>query len=361
MHHFALTEEQRMLRESAVRLFEKTTPKWSDFAEMGWLGLLIDIKRGGIGGTVADAAVLAQAFGHGLVAAPYVTVAGLCAPLLCAAPATETLDGVIAAIAEGTQVVALAAGEAGSHYGLSGHATQAKSLPGGGWHINGAKAIVVDGGQADVFILAASIENERLGLFLIDADMPGISRRTYRTIDRHDACDLKLENVSLPQERLIVEGDLASELLHASVDRANVLLAAEAIGAMEAAMALAAEHIGTREQFGRTLSSYQVLTHRLADMHVRLEHARSMLMRGLAMLEAQPDVRAAAVSATMVHVIEAGEFVCGQAIQLHGGLGMSEESQVGQYYKRLRAIGRTYGDARFHLNRYIAHASADAA
>lgn len=357
---FSLSDEQAMLKDSVTRFvgdthgFEKarahaasadgfSRANWSSFADLGWLMLMIPEDQGGIGGGLEDAAILMEGFGRGLVAAPYVSTAVVAAGLLARAAGAEKL---LARVAAGEALVALATEEARSRYDLSRVETMARATD-SGFALRGTKIVVPDGAGADHFIVSAQLSG-KIALFLVAADAPGLEVRRYRTIDGRRACDLALADT--PATLLIAD---AAEALAQAVDAASLLLAAEAIGCMEAAIELTADYLKTRQQFGRPLSKFQVLTHRVADMFVKLENARSMLLRGLAAADAPAELRAAAVSATMVTIIQAGEFVCGQAIQLHGGIGMAEENAIGHYYKRLRAIGRTYGDLNFHRQRHL--------
>lgn len=357
---FSLTDEQAMLKDSVTRFVDDrhgfnaarrhaATPDgfsrddWASFADLGWLMLMIPEAQGGIGGSLIDAAILMEGFGRGLVAAPYVSTAVVAAGLLARAASADELLGKIAG---GEALVALATEEARSRYDLLHVETEAR-VADAGFVLRGAKIVVPDGASADRFIVSARL-SKSIALFLVAADAPGLEIRRYRTIDGRRACDLAFADV--PATPLLHD---AAEALSHAVDDASLLLAAEAIGGMAAAIELTADYLKTRQQFGRTLSKFQVLTHRIADMFVKLENARSMLLRGLAAAGSAPEARAAAVSATMVTIIQAGEFVCAQAIQLHGGIGMADEHAVGHYYKRLRAIARTYGDLDFHRQRHL--------
>lgn len=362
---FSFSDEQAMLIDSVDRFvadgqdFEQAQAKasmpdgfdradWARFAELGWLMLRIPEERGGLGFGTADAAMLMEAFGRGLVTAPYLSTAIVAARLLADADAdaSDAQAPLLAAIGEGRAIVAVATEEARSRYELGAVAATAISI-GDGYRLDGTKIAVPDGPAADYFLVSA-LEQGRLALFRVEAGAPGLTTRAYRTIDRRKACDLSFDET--PAQRVIADADAP---LARAIDEASLLLAAEGLGCMEAAMAMTADYLKTRQQFGRALSQFQVLTHRMADMFVRTENARSMVLRGLSAIETPSAQRSAAVSATMIALIEAAEFVCGQAIQLHGGIGMAEENAVGHYYKRIRAIGRTYGDLNYHRKRHL--------
>ncbi|RYD59698.1 MAG: acyl-CoA dehydrogenase [Sphingomonadales bacterium] len=360
---FTLSDEQVALKDSVERFvadehgFEHaqihaasaegfSRRDWASFADLGWLMLLVPEDLGGLGCGLIDAALLMEGFGRGLVAAPYVSSAVLAPRLLARAETPGDHAALIEQIAGGQTIVALATEEAGSNFDPRIVAAEASATLGG--HVlNGAKLIVPDGAAADHFLVSARLDG-RTALFLVAANASGLTVRPYRTIDQRRACDLGFSAVPA----MLVIAD-AADAIDCAVDEASLMLAAEAVGCMHAALDMTADYLKTREQFGRTLSKFQVLTHRIAEMYVKLENARSMLLRGLAAADAPRDPRAAAVSATMVTIIQASEFICGQAIQLHGGIGMTQETAVGHYYKRIRAIARTYGDLEYHRRRHL--------
>ncbi|WP_137388607.1 acyl-CoA dehydrogenase family protein [Rhodoligotrophos defluvii] len=381
---FALSEEQTLLRDSVRRFVAEahdfgrgralaqteegfSRAHWVSFAELGWLALLVPETMHGLGGKSEDAAILMEELGRGLLAAPYLSTAVLGADLIVESQLAERLE-LLEQLMAGTLLVAVATEESHSRYDLAAVNTTARRDSAGAFLLSGRKIMVLDGAAADGFIVSARFGDETgsgdIALFWVPADTAGLEIRRYRTIDDRRACDLGLDQVRLPAAALLAGPECGLAHLGKAMDRARVLMAAEAIGAMDSAIEMTAEYLRTRHQFGRALASFQVLAHRLSDMFVKLENARSMLFRGLAMLDAPADVRAAAVSATMITIIQAGEFVTGQAIQLHGGIGMADESPVGHYYKRLRAIGKTFGDLSWHMNRYLritSHSSAQGA
>jgi alkylation response protein AidB-like acyl-CoA dehydrogenase len=371
---FSLSDEQVMLRDSVGRFvvdqhsFDQARANavdpdgfsrsdWRAFGELGWLALMVPEPLGGIGGSTEDAAILMEGFGRGLVAAPYVSSA-IIAPLLLGAGPTPTARlELFERLVVGELLVALATEEQGSHYDLDALLTRARR-EGDGFQLQGCKIVVPDGASADLFIVSARLDDD-LALFLVPRGTPGLAVRAYRTIDGRRAADLRMVDVELPDTTLLISGREARNVLELALDTACVATAAEAIGCMSAAMEQTADYLKTRQQFGRTLSQFQTLTHRMADMFVRVENARSMLLRGLASLDGDAAERARAVSATMISILDAGHFVCGQSIQLHGGIGMADENMVGHFYKRVRAIGSTYGDREFHLQRHLSRQQGD--
>jgi len=367
---FSLTFEQAALKDAVARFvadshsFEVarslaassgfSSDHWNNFADFGWLALRVSENRGGLAASPIEAALIMEEFGRGLVAAPYVSTAVLAARLLDGAGGAQAaVDRLIA----GEAVFSVAPLEGTVP---AGEVLRARDA-GNGYVLSGRVPLCLDGGVATDFILPARLDDTQgWCLFHVPASTAGLGRRTYRSIDQRSIADLQLDSVRIGPEGLLAGSTDASKRLGEAFDEARLALAAEALGLMEAAIDVTAAYLGQRRQFGRPLSSYQVLTHRVADMLVRKDHARSMLYRGLAHLCEIPSVREAAVSAAMVAIIERGEFICSQAIQLHGGIGMTEEHVVGHYYKRLRAIGRTWGDLNWHMDRFMARTGARA-
>lgn len=364
---FSLSFEQTALKDGVARFvstshgFEEarrlactdagySPTHWQQFADLGWLALLVSEQNGGLGGTLIDAALVMEELGRGLVAAPYISTAVLAALLLDAGETSAVRQSAIDSLVSGGSVIALASDAVPVDGGVRAESER------DGYCLTGRTLMCIDGACATAFIVAATLEVGSSGgpaLFHVAADSEGLVRRGYRTIDGRTAADLTFERVHVDAGDLLAASTVARHQLGRALDAARLMMAAEAIGIMEAAIQATIDYLQTRKQFGRALSTNQVLTHRVADMLVRKEHARSMLYRGLAHMEAPGPERAAAVSATMAAIIERAEFVGSQAIQLHGGIGMTEEYVVGHYYKRLRAIGKTYGDLGWHLGRFM--------
>lgn len=364
---FTLSEEQEMLRDSARRFISEQHPfeiarkiaagdgmsreHWRTFADLGWLSLLVAEDDGGLGLSMSDVAIMAVELGRGLVAAPFVSNAILGTRLIGASQVPDR-GALLGRLTSGDLLFALAIEEVRSRYDLCNCATVAERVA-EGFRLDGKKILVHDGAFADTFLITARLDGEESpSLFLVPANTPGIRVRTYTTIDSHRAADLVMEDAIVGPYAVVLGSENAVETLHNALDEARVVLAAEAVGAMEAAMAMTGDYLNQRKQFGRPLAEFQSLTHRLADMYVTTENARAMVYRALSLLDADGYERSAAVSATMVAVTQAGEFVGGQSIQLHGGIGMAEEYAISHYYKRLRAIAMTYGDHLFHVDRY---------
>jgi alkylation response protein AidB-like acyl-CoA dehydrogenase len=369
---FNLNDEQQMLREATARFVreqygfearrklvagEGWSPQmWSQYAEMGWLALSVPEADGGLGCGFVETAIVAEELGRGLVLEPFVAVAVLGASLLDggSAPAfAQRRSQLLAGIAEGKVRAVAALNEPGARYDVDHPQTTARRL-GDGWQISGTKMVVEAAPVATHFIVSASLEGavDGLGLFLVDREAVQIDG--YALIDGTRAGDVVLNGVTLGADALLVDPGQAQALLDASLDRAALAQVAESLGAMEAVLAITSEYIKTRHQFGQPIGKFQALQHRMAEMFVEVQEMRSILLRGIAHLEASPVERRLAVSAAKVMLGDAARFVGGQGIQLHGGIGVTDEYQVGHYYKRLLVLEKRYGDADWHLERFVA-------
>mgnify|MGYP003632489369 CR=1 FL=1 len=364
--NFTLTQEQQMLRDGARRFVAERHPfetgraiaadsgfsrdHWQMFADLGWLALRVPEENGGLGWSLVDASILLEEFGRGLVAAPSISNMIVAPAVLKHAGESDVALKLLEDLAAGSLLTALAIEEADSRYAIS--ACQSTAKPGEkGFSLTARKVLVHDGSFADCFLVTA-VEHGAVApsLFLVRSDAPGLRIRTYRTIDGHRAADLIMDDVEVDAGARLLGAGEAEAAVEAGLDDARICMAAEAVGIMDAAIAVTTDYLKQRNQFGRPLAEFQSLTHRLADMYVASENARAMVYRALSRIDA--DDRAAAVSATMLAVAQAGELVCGQAIQLHGGIGMTDEYVISHYYKRIRSIAMTYGDAGFHKARY---------
>ena len=366
---FDLSEDQRLLKESVDRLiageysFEQrkkymTEPSgyspamWSQLTEFGLLGLPFEETLGGFGGGPVETAIVMEAFGRGLVLEPFFATVILGGGLLRRA-ASDALRGSLAPrMSAGKLKLAFAHIERHSRYDLSDVTTTARK-DGAGYVLDGAKSVVLHGDAADKIFVTARLAGERrapdgIGLFLIDPSTPGVSRRGYRTQDGLRAAELTLSNARATADDLVHDNALAP--IEHVVDEAIAALCAEAVGALQAMQDLTLEYLKTRKQFGRAIGSFQVLQHRSVDMLVAVEGARSMAMfAALSAAEENPIERRKAISAAKVQIGRSARHVGQEAIQLHGGIGMTAEYAVGHYFKRVTMIDQLYGDADTHL------------
>ncbi|MFO1023967.1 MAG: acyl-CoA dehydrogenase family protein [Acetobacteraceae bacterium] len=366
---FDLSEDQRLLKESVDRLiageysFEQrkkymaeqagySAAMWGQLAELGLLGLPFEETLGGFGGGPVETAIVMEAFGRGLVLEPFFATVILGGGLLRRA-ASDALRGALAPqVASGKLKLAFAHIERHSRYDLSDVTTSARK-DGTGYVLEGAKSVVLHGDAADRIFLTARLAGERrapdgIGLFLLDPRAPGVTRRGYRTQDGLRAAELTLSNVRVTADDLVHDNALAP--VEHVVDEAIAALCAEAVGCMQSLQDLTLEYLKTRKQFGRAIGSFQVLQHRSVDMLVAVEGARSMAMfAAMSAAEENPIERRKAISAAKVQIGRSARHVGQEAIQLHGGIGMTNEYAAGHYFKRVTMIDQLYGDADTHL------------
>lgn len=365
---FTLSEEQQILADGAERYltaqysFEQrrsllsnvaanSPDHWKTFAELGWLALPVPEDAGGLGGTLIDTALIMEAMGRRLVLEPYATTAILAARLIDRGGNPELRAELLPAIAEGHCRIALAHGEIASRYDIRSVQTTARP-DNDGYVIDGVKVMVFDAPAAHKLIVSANVAGQAgFAFFMVDADAPGVTVRGYPLIDGTQGADVELASVRVRRSSQLASGDRAVEVLEEAVDRLELARVAEALGAMEAVLQLTSEHLKSRQQFGQPLAKFQALQHRLAEMFVEVQETRSILYRGLAHIEAPAAERKAAVSAAKIVAASAGRIVGEQGIQLHGGVGMTDEYQVGNYYKRLIALEKAFGDVDYHLER----------
>ena len=363
---FDLNVEQRLLKDSVDRMigdlygFEArrgyraqpdgwSREMWRQFAEQGLLGLPFAEDQGGFGGGPVEVAIVMEAFGRALVVEPYLATIVLCGGLLRHAASDDQLAELVPAIAAGERVLAYAQAERQSRWSLNDVMTQA--VPDGtGWRITGDKTLVLNGDSADAFLVTARTagthrERHGIGLFLVDA--ASVTRRGYPTQDGVRAAEVSFANapaqaVGDPAEILPVLERVNDEVLAA--------LCAEAVGVMDAMHALTVDYMKTRKQFGRAIGENQALQHRAVDMYVSLEQARSMAMYATMMAgEADVSERLRAMHAAKVQIGRSGRHIGQEAVQLHGGIGVTMEYAVGHHFKRMTMIERGYGDTDSHL------------
>jgi alkylation response protein AidB-like acyl-CoA dehydrogenase len=366
---FTLSSEQELLREGlskflaarydleSSRTAAKTGPGWQPdiwrgFAEeLGILGATLPESVGGSGGGPAEAMVIAEELGRALVIEPFIDTVIVAGGLLSRAGG-DAAASVLEGIAAGSAVAVLAATEADSGDGWDTLSTSAVR-DGGGWLISGSKAVVIAAPLATHLLITARVGDD-VALFLTAFDAaappPGLTVHSYRTIDDRRSADLMFDDVRLPADALIVED--ASESLHRARDEGAAAVCAEAVGAMRRVLADTVDYSKQRQQFGQPIGSFQVLSHRMVDMYMELQQAVSAAYLAVLNLDAEPEVRARAVSAAKATIGRAARFVGQNAVQLHGGMGMTEELAIGHYFKRLTALQYEFGSTDYHRARY---------
>ena len=365
---FDLSDEQRLLKDSVDRMianrygFEarkgyRAAPEgwsreiWAQFAEIGLLGLPFTEEQGGFGGGPVDTAMVMEACGRALVVEPYFATIVACGALLRYAASDSQLQALVPGIAAGERVLAYAQIERQSRHSLNDVATRAER-DGEGWRITGDKSLVLHGDSADTLLVTARTAGEHrerhgIGLFLVQADAPGVTRRGYPTQDGMRAAEISLINASA--EAL---GDPAEALpvLERANDEMLAALCAEAVGVMDAMHAMTVDYMKTRKQFGRAIGDNQALQHRAVDMYVSLEQARSMALYATMMASEQDSLeRQRAMHAAKVQIGRSGRHIGQEAVQLHGGIGVTMEYAVGHHFKRMTMIERGFGDTDSHL------------
>ncbi|TAL02101.1 MAG: acyl-CoA dehydrogenase [Rhodospirillaceae bacterium] len=321
---------------------------WAQIAELGWLAVLIPEEHGGLGWSIADACVMFQELGRGLVSEPIMDSALLAVRILTRADSVSARL-LLPKIATGEVFISVALGEAGLRYEQKGLSTRAIPIE-GGYKLTGKKILVAGGDVADRLIVSAGTDSE-LALFDVLAISDGVERRAYRLLDGQWAVDVTFKDVVLPHESLII-GSQTTEILDRAIDEAALGCSAEAIGCMDRVLEITAEYLRSRQQFGRALADFQVLQHRIADLFIETEMARSAFHSALSAIDSPVATRQAAVSAARVRIDQAAHKVGNQGVHLHGGMGMAMEYPIGHYYRRLIMLARAYGDTEHHLERY---------
>jgi alkylation response protein AidB-like acyl-CoA dehydrogenase len=369
------SDEQRLLRESADRFVGETytadhrrksaaepngfSPAiWKQFAELGWLALPIAEEHGGLGGGAVEIGILMEAFGRGLVSEPYLSTVVIGAGLIASCGSEAQKQALLPKVAEGSLFLALAHAERAARFDLAKVETTATKTP-NGFRLNGHKIAVLDGEAADHIIVSARLVNAngssgKLCLFLVPAKTPGMSLHDYPRLGGGRACNLDLRDVQLPAGALLGDGSDALDAIEAAVDRAMAALGAEAVGIMQTLLDSTLEYTKIRKQFGRPLSANQVIRHRLADMSMQCDEARSMALRAALMADAEPLARSRAASGAKAKIGKCARFVAEQSVQLHGAMGVTEELEIGLYFKRLLAFDTLFGGSAHHYRRHAA-------
>jgi len=377
--NFELSDDQKLLAESIRRLIAKdyafearkkilasaagtSDQVWAKFAEMGLTGLPFSPDYGGYGGAALDMMVVMEAIGEGLVVEPYLSTVGLGAQFVARAGSEAQKKAILPRVAAGGLKMAFAHSEKAARYDLAHVATQARQQA-AGWTIDGDKCVALHAPCADLLVISARTAGTGRGevsdpsgisLFLVDARAPGLTMKSYRTIDALCAADIALKEVHVAADALIGEAGAAHGLIEDIVDYGTALLCAEAVGAIRSANDATLEYLKTRKQFGVPIGTFQALQHRMVDMVISYEQAKSMACLACAKVDSEKDSaqRRRLISAAKIRIADACRHVSQEAIQLHGGMGMTEESKVSHTFRRLTMIAQQFGDADHHLERF---------
>lgn len=368
--NFDLTDEQELLRDSVIRMladnysFEQRTAMrakvdgfdramWQRFADLGLLALPFAEADGGLGGGAVDVMLLMESFGRHLVLEPYLASVVLAGGCLRHAASPQQREEMLPPLLSGETRWAFAHVERAARYDLSRIDTRARR-DGDRWVLEGAKTQVLHGDSADKLIVSARAEDDSVALFVVETNSAGLTRRGYPTQDGLRAAEVKLQGVVVAEScRLSAADGLAT--VRRVFDEATAAICAEAVGTMDRALEITVDYLKQRKQFGVTISSFQALQHRAVDMLVMVEQARSMACYATMMLaDPDPARRSAAVSAAKVQISKSARHVGEQSVQLHGGIGVTEECAIGHYYRRLTMIDILFGDSHHHLGKLAA-------
>lgn len=374
--NFDLSEEQQLLKDSVAGLIARhydfeararvvasatgwSRDLWRQFAEQGLTGLPFAEADGGFAGGAVETMLVAEAFGRALVVEPWLETVVLCGALLRHGAGAATRAALVPAIVDGSVTWSFAHEEAHSRWDTTRIATRATPV-GGGWRLDGTKVLVAHGGSVDRLIVSARTGGEQgaatgLGLFAVDRAATGVTVTDHAVHDGRRAAGIRFDGVFVAAGDALGDPAGAGPVIDRAIDEAIAALCADAVGAMEAALDMTVDYLKTRRQFGVAIGGFQALQHRAADMYVALEQARSMtLVATRAVDEPEATARAAAISAAKVQVARSARFIAEQAIQLHGGIGMTMEYKVGHLAKRLVVFDKLHGDSAHHLARLAA-------
>jgi alkylation response protein AidB-like acyl-CoA dehydrogenase len=371
--NFQHTEDRRMLADSLNRFVAEqygfatrdalarsdagfSRDLWGRFAELGVIGALFNEADGGFGGDGFDISVVFESLGRGLVVEPF--LGALVVGHALAHAGNDAQKALIASVIEGRAVAALAHDEPASHYELSNVSTRAVRNS-NGWVLTGAKAVVQQGEAADFFLVSARTSGAQdaqdgISLFIVARDAAGVELRGYRKIDGGRAAELRLNEVCLDDHALLGARDAGFATLERAIGAGVLALCAEALGAMDVAKEHTLDYLRTRKQFGVAIGTFQALQHRMADVLLEIEQARSAVINAAAALGAGRIERERALSAAKYTIGRIGARVAEECIQMHGGIGMTWELPLAHYAKRLVMIDHQFGDEDHHLERYIA-------
>ena len=371
---FSITEEQSMLADTLSRFIDNeytfenrmqvaeskepfSTEIWQTYAELGLTAALLDEEDGGLGGGPVELMLIMEQFGRGLVLEPYLANVVLAGGLLKRAGNAEQKEEVLAKIVDGSLQAALAFAEPQGRYDIANISTTATKSS-DGFVLSGRKTLVLNGASADVVIVPARTSGEPadtagISLFLVSAKSAGVSIDSYQTVDAHGSAEIELSDVEVAEGALLGEADRGYEVLQQVIDEATLAVSAEAVGIMRTLHDKTVEYVKDREQFGVPIGSFQALQHRLVDTLMLCEQSRSLLLWAVMLAAENKPEAARAISALKYQVGTAGRQVAQEAVQMHGGMGVTWEMDIAHYFKRHQAIGTLFGDADFHLDRYL--------
>ncbi|WBA80308.1 acyl-CoA dehydrogenase [Endozoicomonas sp. GU-1] len=373
--NFSYSDEQKMLQDSVAKFVQQdydfdhrrqlvdsatgfSNDHWQLFAELGWLMVPFTEADGGLGGSAVDLMIVMEAFGKGMVVEPFLASAILGGGLIAATGNEAQKEELLGVLMEGRLQLAFAFAEPQSRYNLADVAMTGASGD-DSYTLNGQKSVVLNAPAADYLIVAvrttgAQLDVDGISLLLVDSQTAGIDIRDYTTVDGHRAAEVSFTDVKVPASNLLGAEGKALPVIEQMIDRASLALCAEAVGAMEVAYKKTVEYTRTRKQFGVPIARFQALQHRMADMFIEYEQARSILIMAAMQLDANQGIAPKAVSAAKSRVGKAARLIGQEAVQLHGGIGVTDELDVGHLFKRLTTIQYLFGSTDFHTQRFAA-------
>lgn len=372
---FSNTEEQQMLQESVQKFVQKSydfetrnkilasekgysDENWALFAELGWLTVPFVEEDGGFGGSAVDLAVMMEEFGKAMLVEPFIATAVLAGGLISEQGSAEQKAELLPRVMEGQLQLACAYAEAGSRFNIANIKTMAR-LDGDSVVLNGSKTAVLNGANAEILLVVArdvgdATDREGISVYLVDAASAGVSVRAFPNVDGKQSAEITLKDVTVPVTARLGDAGTALAALERVVDRATLAVSSEAVGAMESLLQKTVEYSKTRKQFGTPIGTFQALQHRMADMFIECQLARSIVIMAAMKLDSGEDAveKAKAVSAAKSRIGKAIRKVGQEAIQIHGGIGMTEELDVGHLFKLVTAAEIMFGNTDFHLERF---------
>jgi len=373
--NFELTEEQRMIQESVERFVNEnyeldnrialsakdpgfSTEYWQTMAELGWLGLPFSEADGGFGGNQIDIMVVMEQFGRGLVLEPYLASVVMGGGAVRRGGSEALKQEILPGVIDGTKQLAFAYAEQQSRFDLDDVVTSARK-DGENVVINGHKSMVLNAETADHIVVSArtsggQVDQNGITMFLIDADADGVKRENFPTVDGLRASEITLTDVTVAADRVLSEVDQGFALLQSVANDAMLALGAEAVGAMEMLYKDTVAYTQEREQFDHAISEFQVVQHRMVDMFMEYEQCKSLLYRATMEAVSDPVAAQRTIHGLMHLVGKNGIFIGENAVQLHGGMGMTEELRLGHYFKRMLVIDSMFGNADYHLQKFAA-------
>lgn len=372
--NFDLNEDQKMLVDTAASFAKKSSPvqrfrglrwselgyersTWRQMGELGWLGVMLPEAVGGFGGRFVDAALVIEQLGASLVPEPYLASVVLGGRAILLAGTGEQHKRYLAPLCAGKVTLAFAYAEADGRYSPQSVGLSAQKQ-GTSYRLSGRKIWVLGGHDADHIVVSARTAGSQrdaggISLFVVDKGSPGLSVESVKTMDGQRAAMLRFEDVAVAVEARLGEEGQALPIVENVLDGGAAASCAEGLGIAQRALDMTVDYLKTREQFGVKIGVFQALQHRAVDMFVAVQGCKSMSIEAAIQMDhADAEVRKSAVSAAKVQLSTGGRFVVNQAIQLHGGIGVTDEHDIGLYFKRMRTLTQLFGDEEFHVDRY---------